>query len=163
MGVFEGGLFAALTMALGGIAPGQRWMPQTVDLKVVPNVRIEPVLDLSDVVPDVSDVIPDQSRNTSAVSPDTSVRPSEPATKLASTRAFVKWWRTLPDVPHEVSQRYLCALYAEYCEIENVIPLSDRQLVNKIKTAGVESFRKPAKIVNGKNHRPTCYRLRRKA
>lgn len=162
MAAFEGGLFAALTMAFG-IAPGRRWMPQTVELKVVPTVRIEPVLDVSDVLPDVSDVIPDQSRNTSAVSPGTSVRPSEPATKLASTRAFVKWWRTLPDVPHEVSQRYLCALYAEYCEIENVIPLTDRQLVNKIKTAGVESFRKPAKIVNGKNHRPTCYRLRRKA
>ena len=156
MGVFEGGLFAALTMALGGIAPGQRWMPQTVSFRPVRPVRIEPVLDVSDVLPDVSDVKPDTSR-------DTSVRPSEPATKLASTRAFVKWWRTLPDVPHEVSQRYLCALYAEYCEIENVIPLSDRQLVNKIKTAGVESFRKPAKIVNGKNHRPTCYRLRRKA
>ncbi len=155
MAAFEGGLFAALTMALG-IAPGRRWMPQTVEYKPLALTRVEPVLDLSDVKPD-------QSADTSAASLDLSVRPSEPATKLASTRAFVKWWRTLPDVPHEVSQRYLCALYAEYCEIENVIPLSDRQLVNKIKTAGVESFRKPAKIVNGKNHRPTCYRLRRKA
>ena len=162
MGVFEGGLFAALTMAFG-IAPGRRWMPQTVEFKPVRSVRIEPVLDVSDVVPNVSDARPDQSQDQSATSPDTSVRPSEPATKLASTRAFVKWWRTLPDVPHEVSQRYLCALYAEYCEIENVIPLSDRQLVNKIKTAGVESFRKPAKIVNGKNHRPTCYRIKRRA
>lgn len=162
MAAFEGGLFAALTMAFG-IAPGRRWMPQTVELKVVPNVRIEPVLDLSDVVPDVSDARPDQSQDLSATYSDTSVRPSDPATKLASARAFVKWWRTLSDVPHEVSQRYLCALYAEYCEIENVIPLSDRQLLNKIKQHGVEAFRKPAKIVNGKNHRPTAYRLRRKA
>ena len=162
MGVFEGGLFAALTMAFG-IAPGRRWMPQTVALKVVPNVRIEPVLDVSDVMPDVSDARPDQSRGPSATSADVSVRPSEPATKLASTRAFVKWWRTIPDVPHEVSQRYLCALYAEYCEHENVLPLSDRQLLNKIKQHGVETFRKPARIVYGKQHRPTAYRLRRRA
>lgn len=162
MAAFEGGLFAALTMAFG-IAPGRRWMPQTVEFKPVRSVRIEPVLDVSDVVPNVSDARPDQSQDQSATSPDTSVRPSEPATKLASTRAFVKWWRTLPDVPHEVSQRYLCALYAEYCEHENVVPMSDRQLLNKIKQHGVETFRKPARIVDGKQHRPTAYRLKRRA
>ncbi len=228
MAAFEGGLFAALTMAFG-IAPGRRWMPQTVDLKVVPNVRIEPVLDLSDVVPDVSDARPDlpdeddtacwASREMRLIAslPDMTghdlsglmsavtssglkarddvidligsmgikryadacwleniyrnsgrmiyAEPSrsEPtATKSASTRAFVKWWRARPAAAHEVSQADLIKLYAEYCEIENVLPLSDRQLVNKIKTAGVESFRRPAKIVNGKHHRPTCYRIRAK-
>jgi len=231
MAAFEGGLFAALTMAFG-IAPGRRWMPQTVEAKVVPFVRIEPVLDVSDVVPDVSDAGPDPSDEDEAFAlvayeerlvaalPDMtghdlsglmalvaannpksqnevvdwisststgSMRyrdavwlgwvyrnggrllyarqtKSDPLpTKLASTRAFVKWWRARPGSSHEVSQSDLIKLYAEYCEIENVIPLSDRQLLNKIKTAGVEAFRKPAKIVNGKNHRPTAYRLRRKA
>lgn len=152
---FEGGLFAALTMALG-IAPSRRWMPQTVVHRPLLLTRVEPVLDLSDVTPDVPDAKPDKSC-------DTSIRPVEAPTKLASTRAFVKWWRTLPDVPAEVSQRYLCALYAEYCEHEHVVPLSDRQLVNKIKGHGVESFRKPAKIINGKHHRPTFYRPKRRA
>lgn len=151
---FEGGLFAALTMAFG-IAPGRRWMPQTVVQRPLLLTRVEPVLDLSDVMPDVS-------QDVAIPVSDKSVRPVEAPTRLASTRAFVKWWRTLPDVPAEVSQRYLCALYAEYCEHDHVVPLSDRQLVNKIKGHGVESFRKPAKIINGKHHRPTAYRIRRR-
>ncbi|MBK8255653.1 MAG: hypothetical protein IPK82_23685 [Polyangiaceae bacterium] len=154
MAMFEGGLIAALTMAFG-IAPGRRFMPRSVEYRPLALARIEPVLDVSDVCPDVADAKPDKSI-------DMSVRPVEVPTRLASTRAFVKWWRTLPDVPGEVSQRYLCALYAEYCEHENVVPLSDRQLVNKIKQHGVEAFRKPAKIVGGKQHRPTAYRLRRR-
>lgn len=165
MGVFEGGLFAALTMALGGIAPGQRWMPQTVSFRPVRPVRIEPVLDLSDVMPDQSDVCPDVSPGPvgpSAASADLSVRPPDPPTRAASTRAFVRWWRGLSDVPAEISQRYLLGLYAEFCEVENVAPLSDRQLLNKLKTNGVESFRAPTKIVNGKMHRPTIYRIRAK-
>lgn len=152
---FEGGLFAALTMALG-IAPSRRWMPQTVEHRPLLLARVEPVLDLSDVMPNVSQDVAIPVHNQS-------VRPVEAPTKLASTRAFVKWWRALPDVPAEVSQRYLCALYAEYCEHEHVVPLSDRQLVNKIKGHGVESFRKPARIINGKHHRPTFYRPKRRA
>mgnify|MGYP000222723476 CR=1 FL=1 len=162
MGVFEGGLFAALTMAFG-IAPGRRWMPQTVALKVVPNVRIEPVLDLSDVMSDQSDICPDVSPGPvgpSAASADLSVRPPDPPTRAASTRAFVKWWRGLSDVPAEISMRYLLGLYAEYCELENVAPLSERQLQCKLKTNGVESYRGETKIVNGKMHRPTVYRLK---
>lgn len=167
MGVFEGGLVAALAGAVVGIAPARRWMPQPAGFKPVQLVRIEPVLDLSDVMSDqsgnVSDVCLDVSPRPvglSAVSADLSVRPPDPPTRAASTRAFVKWWRGLSDVPAEISQRYLLGLYAEFCEVENVAPLSDRQLLNKLKTNGVEVSRAQTKIVNGKMHRPTVYRLK---
>lgn len=165
MGVFEGGLVAALAGAVLGIAPARRWMPQPAGFKPVQLVRIEPVLDLSDVMSDQSDICPDVSPGPvglSAVSADLSVCPPDPPTRAASTRAFVRWWRGLSDVPGEISQRYLLGLYAEFCEVENVAPLSDRQLLNKLKTSGVESFRAPTKIVNGKMHRPTVYRIRTK-
>lgn len=169
MGVFEGGLVAALAGAVLGIAPARRWMPQPAGFKPVQLVRIEPVLDLSDVMldrsEDVSDVCPDVSARPvgpSAMSGDVSVRPPDPPTKAASTRAFVKWWRGLSDVPAEISMRYLLGLYAEYCELENVAPLSERQLQCKLKTNGVESYRGETKIVNGKMHRPTIYRIRAK-
>lgn len=151
MAAFEGGLIAALTMAFG-IAPGRRFVPRSVEYKPLALARIEPVLD---VCPDVTDAKPDKSI-------DTSVRPVEAPTRLASTRAFVKWWRTLDDEPAEITRHRLCALYGEYCDYAHVIPLSDRTLVNKIKQHGVETVRAPQSVKGGKLHKPTLYRLRRR-
>lgn len=137
MALWEGGVLAGIVVALG-IAPKRTMPPLAVPVLSVPDAWC------------------DTSTDTSA-SP-TSIETSPPS-KGASTRAFVKWWRSLDDVPVHVTQRYLCGLYAEFCEHENLIPLSDRQLMNAIKKHGVRSMRPAAKVVRGKLHRPTLYSL----
>lgn len=148
MAFAEGGIFAALIMAFGAI-PKRAQPPQM--LASYPVIEAEP--DTSEAI------ILDVSETPAA---DVSDGQTSPPAKLASTRAFVRWWRTLDDVPAWITQRYLIALYAEFCELENLIPLSDRQLVNAIKKHGVESDRPAAKIVNGKQRRPTLYHLKGK-
>lgn len=150
MALCEGGVIAAVIVALG-LAP-RRAMP--LQAIVVPQLPMPQEDTFEDVSADLSGDVSDTS--TGPTSPETSQ-----ASKLASTRAFVKWWRSLEDIPHEITQRYLLSLYAEFCEVENVIPLSDRQLLNKIKSHGVNARRPPAKIVDGKMHRPTLYAPRR--
>lgn len=142
MALAEGGVFAALIMAFGAIPRRAQPPPSYPVLEVATDVSIVE----ADVTVDVSDA---------------QTCREQPA-KVASTRAFVRWWRTLDDVPVEITQRYLLGLYAEFCELENLIPLSDRQLVNVLKKHGVESYRPAAKIVNGQQRRPTLYRLRRR-
>ena len=145
MAFAEGCIFAALILAFG-VTPRRVESPQML--------ASYPVLDVTlDASPLEADVTADVSNGRTCL---------EPASKQASTRAFVKWWRTLDDMPVWITQRTLLCLYAEYCELENVIPLSDRQLVNAIKKHGVESDRPAAKIVNGKQRRPTVYRLKGK-
>lgn len=79
--------------------------------------------------------------------------------KPASTRSFVRWLKA-SDVSGDLSHRALLAFYAEYCEFADVRPLSERQLVNHIKDFGIKTLRPSAKVVNGKQHRPTIYRIR---
>lgn len=148
MALWEGGVIAAV-IALFGVAP-KRVMPP--HLFVVPSLPT-PVHDAShDVSTDVSADVSDTSSGQTGLE-------TSPATKAASTRAFVRWWRALEDVPREVTQRYLLGLYAEFCEHDNLIPLSDRQLLNKIKSHGVRVRRPPAKLVDGKLRRPSMYSL----
>lgn len=159
MALAEGGLFAAVMMVLG-IAPSRRTLPPHL---VLVHPSGEPVPDVIDVCPDVIEDVVDVFEDTT---PDASDRPTSGETvtlpsKVASTRAFVSWWRGLDDVPAEITQRYMLGLYHEYCEVADVIPLSGRQLVNKIKRHGVEAKRAPTKIVKGQQRRPTLYRLRR--
>lgn len=142
MALAEGGIFAALIGLIGMMPKREFALPPPV----YPVIEVEP---------------DDLSADVSGHPSDVSDRPTSPPTKLASTRAFVKWWRTVSEVPNEVTQRYLCALYGEFCEHEHLVPLSDRQLLNKIKQHGVESYRPPARIVRGKMHRPTFYKLKR--
>lgn len=79
--------------------------------------------------------------------------------KPAATRSFVRWLRS-HDVSATISQRALLTYYLEYCEYANVRPLTDRSLFNKLKKAGVETFRPPATVIDGRLHRPTMYRVR---
>lgn len=164
MALWEGSVIAAV-IALFGVAP-KRVMPP--HLFVVPILPM-PVHDAShDVSTDVSADVSDTSSGQTG--PETSTAPS----KTASPRAFVKWWRALDEarkqlqdghrcrgvvLPSEVTQRVLLGLYAEFCEGENLIPLSDRQLLNKIKSHGVRVRRPPAKLVDGKLRRPSMYSL----
>lgn len=145
---FEGGVLAALIAAIG-IAPDRRVMPVRL-------VHPVPLVDLSgDVSADVADVAEDDASDGSDGQTG-----DKPIMRPASTRAFVKWWRDLKDVPPEITQRYLLGLYHEFCEVTDVVPLSDRQLVNTIKRHGVAVSRPPARIVNGKQRRPTYYAIK---
>ena len=155
--------FAAL--ALMGIAPGRQTMPAHLMIdyrspggepRDVTNVVKCVAMSVTSGAPDVLDVSCDASCDASC---DTS-RPSAAPVKKASTRAFVKWWRGLDDVPAVIPQRMMLSLYHEFCDYHDLLPLSDRQLLNKIKSCGVEKYRPPAKVVAGRMHRPTIYRLK---
>lgn len=164
MAFAESGILAAV-MAAMGIAPGRKLMP-------VHMVMTAPPVALAVVETDTSEALGDAALDVSALPDVADPLPEpviDPPAKKASTRAFVKWLRMADLSPTErkrvtaqggFTQRDMIGLYSEFCELAHVEPLSDRQLMNKVKSCGIETYRPPAKVVNGKMHRPTIYKLK---
>jgi hypothetical protein len=77
--------------------------------------------------------------------------------KAASTKKFVKWLR-LYTTDLDVSRTRLHNLYYEYCEHDEVAPLSLRRLENQLKNFGVTAHRPNHKDASdGQTVRPTRY------
>lgn len=79
--------------------------------------------------------------------------------KTAGTRAFAKWMRD-HQIYGDLSLRELMSAYGEFCWTFDLKPLSERCLQNRLKASGFATSRPPGKIVDGKLHRPTKYRVK---
>lgn len=75
----------------------------------------------------------------------------------ASTAGFVVWLRQINEFG-EMSKRRLLSLYAEYCD-NAFEPVSTGRLMRQLGEQGVIKRRVPVKVVNGKYHSPTVYRV----
>lgn len=75
----------------------------------------------------------------------------------ADTTAFIDWLRANNEFG-ELSKRRLLTLYAEFCEF-TFEPVSTGRLMRQLKEQGVIKRRIAAKVVNGKYHSPTVYRV----
>ena len=75
----------------------------------------------------------------------------------ADTEAFIGWLRA-NDEFGELSKRRLLTLYAEFCE-STFEPVSTGRLMRQLGEQGVIKRRIAAKVVNGKYHSPTVYRV----
>ena len=159
--LFSGGSSVLAVLAVFGISPRREPPPVRQYPKLAFDAEIiepnDPELPDSspDDVSDVSDRTVDVSGRTIDLSDERKKR-----RRKASTRQFTIWLARLDDVPAEITQRVLLSLYAEYCEVHDKRPLTDRTLLNCLKEHGVSTRRPSAKIVNGKQHRPTMYRIK---
>jgi len=75
----------------------------------------------------------------------------------ADTATFVEWLRANDELG-ELSKRRLLTLYAEFCE-STFEPVSTGRLMRQLGEQGVLKRRVPVKVVNGKYHSPTVYRV----
>ena len=78
--------------------------------------------------------------------------------RQADTSRFASWlwvkgergWQT---------RRLLHILYQEFCFVDEVRPLTPRQLENQLEGAGIRRNRPTSTFKDGKAHRPTFYRV----
>lgn len=75
----------------------------------------------------------------------------------ASTTAFVGWLREINEFG-EMPKRRLLSLYAEFCE-NAFEPVSTGRLMRQIGECGIVKRRLAPRIVHGKYHSPTVYRV----
>lgn len=75
----------------------------------------------------------------------------------ASTPGFVNWLKQINEFG-EMPKRRLLSLYAEYCE-SAFEPVSTGRLMRQLTDSGVAKRRLAPRIVNGKYHSPTVYRV----
>ena len=75
----------------------------------------------------------------------------------ANTAAFVCWLREINEFG-EMPKRRLLSLYAEFCE-NAFEPVSTGRLMRQIGECGVVKRRLAPRIVHGKYHSPTVYRV----
>lgn len=75
----------------------------------------------------------------------------------ASTFAFVGWLREINEFG-EMPKRRLLSLYAEFCE-NAFEPVSTGRLMRQLGECGVVKRRLAPRVVHGKYHSPTVYRV----
>jgi hypothetical protein len=75
----------------------------------------------------------------------------------ANTAAFVGWLRANKEFG-EMTKRRLFSLYAEFCE-SAFEPVSAGRLMRQLGAQGVVKRRIAPKVINGKYHSPTVYRV----
>jgi hypothetical protein len=149
--MLDGGFFTA-ALAFVGIVPAHR-TPLDPDLGGPLSKGDSPRL------PGLDLAVPDITRlNTIEREPST-VKPVQTRIPLppADTAAFIGWLRANNEFG-ELSKRRLLSLYAEFCEF-TFEPVSTGRLMRQLGEQGVVKRRIAPKVVNGKYHSPTVYRV----
>jgi hypothetical protein len=87
------------------------------------------------------------------------IKPSRTRVPLppANTGAFVDWLRHNNEFG-EMSKRRLLTLYAEFCD-STFEPVSTGRLMRQLTECGIVKRRVAPKVINGKYHSPTVYRV----
>ena len=153
--LFSGGSSVLAVLAAFGISPRREPPP----VRQYPPLAFDAEIVEPDSSPDDPSDVSDRSVDVSGRTIDLSDERKKRKRK-ASTRQFTLWLTRLDDVPAEITQRVLLSLYAEYCEVHDKRALTDRTLLNCLKEHGISTRRPSAKIVNGRQHRPTLYRIK---
>ena len=78
---------------------------------------------------------------------------------VADTSRFASWLWVTGERGWQTRRR-LHILYQEYCFVDEVRPLTPRQLENQLQDAGIIRHRPTPVVKDGKAHRPTFYRVR---
>jgi hypothetical protein len=82
-----------------------------------------------------------------------------PGAKTASARDFVRWLRTRRPAKSMTLNTMHC-LHQVYCGDVGRIPLTERALAKQVAKHGIVVERAKTTIVDGKQYRPTMYRVK---
>ena len=157
------GSFLATALAIVGFAPARDALRQEPPLLPIP-MAPKPIVDVDR--PTMTESPPSQGASVSAITRlnaiergPNAIKPSRTRVPLppANTAAFVDWLRHNNEFG-EMPKRRLLSLYAEFCD-STFEPVSTGRLMRQLTECGIAKRRVAPKVINGKYHSPTVYRV----